>query len=87
MDAQVLILENGLILLNCAFWKCNFCSKNGNFIAPLLPNEKINFDSEFPDSRELKTKAVELAKNLGYKTKNQNTQSQPQENTQTSAAT
>ncbi len=78
MDAQVLILESGLILYNCAFWKCNLCSKNGKFIAPLLPNEKIDFDSELPDTKQLKTKAVELAKQFGYTAKDKQTDTQPQ---------
>lgn len=76
LDGQCLILESGLIVFNYISVQCPQ-GHNLSWLAPLLPNEKINFDSEFPDSRQLADKAkavrdVALAKQFGYTAKDNN---------------
>lgn len=125
LDAQCLILENGLILLNCAFWRCPDCLTFGRFLSPTLPDEKPTLDNAAPDVKQLEGRAaatasriktaqkradyglrksgdkfsvvvngdylglfdydeakavrdVALAKNLGYKAKEKQTDTQPQ---------
>lgn len=86
LDAQCLILENGLILLNCAFWRCPKCETFGSFVSPILPKEKPTLDTEFPDLQQLERRASTLkekVKNFTDKSEGNQTDYQPQENAQT----
>jgi len=62
LDAQCLILENGLILLNCAFWRCPDCLTFGRFISPILRDEKPTLDDTAPDVKQLERRAAMTAK-------------------------
>lgn len=61
LDAQCLILESGLILYNCAFWKCPKCETFGSFVSPLLPNEKPTMDNLYPDVSQLERRAAKAS--------------------------
>ena len=94
MDAQILVSPEGLVLFGYASYQCS-CGRNGRFLSPVLPGVVPDVDNQYPDTKMLETRSagvkrsvkvrdVELAKDLGYQPKQQNTQKEIQEN---SAAT
>ena len=60
LDAQILILANGLTVFNYFSFQCE-CGKNASWQAPLLPNESPTVDNLYPDTEELRSRAKKLA--------------------------
>ncbi len=83
MDAQILILESGLIAFGFLAYQCGSCGKSGRFLSPILPDVVPTIDNQVPDIQTITHRSAELKKKMkkfGYRPKQQNAECEKQEN-------
>ena len=82
-DAQILILESGLIAFGFLAYQCGSCGRNGRFLSPTPPDVVPTIDTQIPDIQIITHRSAELKnkmKRLGYRPKQQNAECEKQEN-------
>ena len=82
MDAQILILESGLIAFGFLAYQCGSCGRNGRFLSPTPPDVVPTIDNQVPDIQIITHRSAELKnkmKCLGYRPKQQNADEQVKE--------
>jgi hypothetical protein len=83
MDAQILILESGLIAFGFLAYQCGSCGRNGRFLSPILPDELPTIDNQVPDIQTITHRSAALKKKMkefGYRPKQQDADEQIKEN-------